>query len=298
MLKPGVAAATRRSFDILDIVCTQIICPTTESSLEDDVRTWSIVMCGLLLTPDGPGYAISTAAARLRQAAAIITVIGARPDGDIPTLTANRTECVAVIPAVNNHAASIGDLHGQGVLTCRLTDGWSAPLFVELRKARLDARVGEDERDLVLLLMDGAAIEQLLKGAISLGACRSAAGPVGRATQTSTDAQFEADVLSYARAGGFVAGVHVSEGLLAPDMIVNRAVYGHEVTARALVDGRIAAPGDAAAFLTAVRRELDRALESADVHPEQLGRPCWLGIAFVQPQGHALSQRVERKASV
>jgi lipid-binding SYLF domain-containing protein len=74
------------------------------------------------------------------------------------------------------------------------------------------------EIDLVLLVMNRDGAERLLNNKVSLGVDASfAGGPVGRAANAATDAQLTAEILSYSRACGVLAGVDISGGALSPD---------------------------------------------------------------------------------
>ena len=53
-----------------------------------------------------------------------------------------------------------------------------------------------------------------------------AAGPVGRSTSATTDAQMNAQILSYSRSKGLFAGLELKGSVIDPDNDDNRAVYG------------------------------------------------------------------------
>jgi lipid-binding SYLF domain-containing protein len=98
-------------------------------------------------------------------------------------------------------------------------------------------------------------MKKMLGDKTSLGADISlAAGPIGRNAAASTDARMNAEILSYSRAQGLFAGIDVSGGVLKPDVDANRDLYGHEVSARAILSGDTKPPDVTRPFMAALRR--------------------------------------------
>jgi lipid-binding SYLF domain-containing protein len=201
--------------------------------------------------------AISTAEAkRLQSAAEVVRALRDRPDKGIPEKLSDRAECVIVIPGVKKAALGIGGEFGRGVMSCRNGAGWSAPLFMQLAKGSWGLQFGAAEIDLVLLVMNRHGAEKLLNNHVSLGVGASlAAGPVGRAADAATDAQMQAEILSYSRAHGIFAGIDISGGSLSPDKDANTDVYGPAVAPKAIVFGDVPPPPEAAPLLTELSRQ-------------------------------------------
>jgi len=187
---------------------------------------------------------------RLAEAAKIIQEI--KPD--IPEEYWNKAHCVAVIPDLKKAAFIVGGEYGKGVMSCRSGDSWSAPLFMQLAKGSWGFQAGAEQVDLVLLVMNEAGVEKLLKNKVTLGADASvAAGPLGRRGAVGTDAALTAEILSYSRSKGLFAGIDLSGGVLRPDEDGNRKVYGRNATPQTILASReIAAPTEAAGFLRAL----------------------------------------------
>ena len=82
-----------------------------------------------------------------------------------------------------------------------------------------------------------------------------AAGPVGRAANAATDAQMQAEILSYSRARGVLAGIDISGGALCPDKDANIDVYGPAFVPKAIVFGDVPPPPEAAPLLKELRRQ-------------------------------------------
>ena len=89
---------------------------------------------------------------------------------------------------------------------------------------------------------------------MSLGAEASvAAGPVGRDARAGTDAQMNAEILSYSRTQGLFAGVNLSGGVVRPDKEDNKDLYGRDVSPQAVLTGSETAPSATQPFMTALR---------------------------------------------
>jgi SH3 domain-containing YSC84-like protein 1 len=212
------------------------------------VSVFSVLWIGSALAADP--------ASRLKNAAAVLGELRNTPDKGIPEDLWTKAECVMVIPSVKKAAFIVGGEYGKGVMSCRSAKNWSAPVFVELEKGSVGFQIGGQEVDLVLLVMNRRGVDKLLESKVTLGADASvAAGPVGRAATAGTDAQMNAEILSYSRAQGVFAGIDISGGALKPDTDANREVY-HDANARDILFGnKVAPPKMAQDFMHALNRE-------------------------------------------
>jgi len=196
------------------------------------------------------GNAFAFEAPPVVTAAAVVDDV--RPQ--IPQESWTRAHCAIVLPGLKKAAFIVGGEYGKGVMSCRVADGWTAPLFVELARGSWGFQAGAEQIDLVLLVMNESGVEKLLRSKVTLGADLSvAAGPVGRSGGLATDAAFSAEILAYSRSKGLFAGINVSGGVLTPDQDVNRATYGPDASPRRILATReISAPTEASAFLRAL----------------------------------------------
>jgi lipid-binding SYLF domain-containing protein len=64
-----------------------------------------------------------------------------------------------------------------------------------------------------------------------------AAGPVGRTASAATDAQLQAEILTYSRSKGLFAGVDLNGTAITPDNKLNEAFYG--MKARDVLNGAV-----------------------------------------------------------
>lgn len=194
---------------------------------------------------------------RIREAAAVLKEIHAVPDKDIPQDLWDKAVCVLVVPSLKKAAFVFGGEYGKGLMSCRKDGRWSAPIFMQVGKGSWGLQIGAQSIDLVLLVMNSSGTEKLLRNKVSLGAEASiAGGPVGRDARAATDAQMQAEILSYSRTQGLFAGVNLSGGVVKADPDDNEDLYGRHVSPHdVLMSGTVAPPPATEPFMTALRRE-------------------------------------------
>ena len=193
---------------------------------------------------------------RIQEAAAVLREIHAVPDKDVPQDLWDRARCVMVIPGLKKAAFVIGGEYGKGLMSCRRDGQWTAPVFMQIGKGSWGLQIGAQSIDLVLIVTNDRGMEKLLHNKVTLGAEASvAAGPVGRDARAATDAQLNAEILSYSRTQGLFAGINLSGGVVQPDDDDNRDLYGKSVSpADILGSDAITAPSVTEPFLAALRR--------------------------------------------
>jgi len=175
---------------------------------------------------------------RVRDAATVLREIHRVPDKDVPQELWQKADCVIVIPGLKKAAFVFGGEYGKGLMSCRIADGWSAPVFMEIGKGSWGLQIGAQSIDLVLLVMNEGGMRKLLHNKVSLGAEASvAAGPVGRNARAATDAQLHAEILAYSRARGLFAGINLSGGVLKPGDDENEDAYGGAFSAERVLSG-------------------------------------------------------------
>jgi SH3 domain-containing YSC84-like protein 1 len=164
---------------------------------------------------------------RAAQAAEVFREIMGDRDKSIPRELLERAEAVAVFPGVLNAAFVIGGSGGEGVISRRTAQGWSAPAFFKLGGGSFGAQIGAKKIDYILLIMNDGGLKGLLEDKFEFGGEASvAAGPVGRTAAATTNATLDAGILSYSRSQGAFIGAALKGGVLSPDNDKNRALYG------------------------------------------------------------------------
>jgi SH3 domain-containing YSC84-like protein 1 len=191
---------------------------------------------------------------RLDNAAKVLHEVMAAPDKGIPSEVLDHAKCVAVVPHMVKGGFVLGAEGGKGVATCRTASGWSAPAFFTIEGGSWGLQIGVEGIDLVMIFQNDQGMEHLINSKFKIGADASAAaGPIGRHASADTDWKMNAEVLTYSRAKGAFAGLTLNGAAVKEDKDSMSAVYGPDVTERAVLTGKVQAPAEAHAFLAAVR---------------------------------------------
>jgi lipid-binding SYLF domain-containing protein len=195
---------------------------------------------------------------RIQRSATVFQEIMNVPDKAIPDELLGKARCVAIIPGVKKAAFIVGGRYGKGDVVCRnstFPHQWTGPSTVRVEGGSIGAQIGGGEMDIVLVVMNQRGMERLLSDKFTIGADAGVmAGPVGRSAEAATDAMMTAEILAYSRARGLFAGISLQGSTLRPDNDDNRAVYGSEVTQKAILEGQVTPPAAAAPLYEALNR--------------------------------------------
>ena len=198
----------------------------------------ALILClpVMTLAADEPAKE-SKATDRIQAAADVLNEIESAPDAGIPEEVLGSSECVAVVPSMLKGGFIVGAKYGRGLASCRTPKGWSAPAFFTVTGGSFGFQIGGSETDVVMAVMNRRGAEKLLQSKFTLGADASvAAGPVGRTTSADTDAQMQAEILTWSRARGVFAGIALNGATLRPDDDTNRELYGTVTSNREVID--------------------------------------------------------------
>lgn len=166
------------------------------------------------------------AARHASDAARVFNEIMGTPDKGIPRELLSKAEAIAVFPGVVKAAFIIGGRGGQGVISRRIRNGWSAPAFFNVGGGSFGAQIGASKTDYVLLIMNQDGLKGLTEDKFEMGGEASvAAGPVGRTAGASTNATLDAGILTYSRSKGLFAGVSLQGAVINPDNDLNESTY-------------------------------------------------------------------------
>jgi lipid-binding SYLF domain-containing protein len=145
----------------------------------------------------------------------------------IPKELIDKAEAIAVFPGVVKAAFIVGGRGGQGVISRRVKDGWSAPAFFNINGGSFGPQIGAQKTDYVFLIMNQDGIDGLLKDKFELGGeAGVAAGPIGREAAASTSLRLDAGILSYSQSKGAYIGAALKGAYISPDNDLNEAIYG------------------------------------------------------------------------
>lgn len=217
-------------------------------------RSTSLVVAGFaagaVLVAAAPSAQAQKALQRLQQSAKVFHEIMTAPDGGIPDGVLKHSQCIMIVPGYKKAGLGFGGELGRGVVTCRLTGGgWSAPLFVSLGGASFGLQIGAQESDLVMVIMNRAGEDYLLKDKFSVGGDMAAtAGPVGRDADAQTDAMMHAKMLAYSRSRGLFGGLTIKGGVIKQDHDSNQWFY-KDAKAEQILSGKIARPEAASSLI-------------------------------------------------
>jgi lipid-binding SYLF domain-containing protein len=163
---------------------------------------------------------------RVNKASAVMNEIMRINDRSIPRDLLEKAKAVVVFPGAIKGAFIIGGQGGKGVAVRRIGRGWSAPAFLNMAGGSIGLQIGGSKTDYILLIMNDKGMKGLVEDKFELGGEGSvAAGPVGRTAAASTNATFDAEILTYSRSKGLFAGVSLKGVSINSDTDLNRSVY-------------------------------------------------------------------------
>lgn len=175
---------------------------------------------------------VADATKTTQRATKTLDEIMAIPDQAIPSDLLRKANAIGVFPKMVKGAFIIGGQAGEGVISRRQNGVWGLPVLFNLGGASVGFQIGGSSTDVVMLFMTEESLKNLLEDKFEIGGeAAVAAGPVGRTAKASTDAQLQAQILSYSRSKGLFAGVSISGVVISPDNHANMAVYSSEANA-------------------------------------------------------------------
>jgi lipid-binding SYLF domain-containing protein len=194
---------------------------------------------------------------RLDASADTLTDMMRASDKGIPQDLLNKAKCVVVVPGMKKAGFIFGAKYGRGFAVCRRAgSGWSAPAAMRVEGGSVGFQIGASETDVVLLVMNDGGMKHLLSDKFTIGGeASAAAGPLGRNATAQTDAQLNAEMLSYSRSRGLFAGISLEGATLRPDEEANRELYARDATNREILTGDFKTPAAAAKFERALHRD-------------------------------------------
>jgi len=195
---------------------------------------------------------------RLDASADALTDMMRAADKGIPQNLIDKARCVVVVPGMKKAGFVFGAKYGRGFAACRQHGGfgWSAPAAMRVEGGSVGFQIGASETDVVLLVMNDGGMRHLLSDKFTIGGeATAAAGPVGRDVAAQTDAEMNAEMLSYSRSRGLFAGISLEGATLRPDEDSNRELYGRDTTNREILTGGLKTPAVADRFEQALNRD-------------------------------------------
>src|SRR5579862_1755080 len=190
---------------------------------------------------------------RLQMATEVLTQMTSEPDKGIPEEVLDGAKCIAVVPHLVKGGFIFGGKHGRGLTSCRTEHGWSAPAFISIGGGSAGLQIGMEGVDLIMLVMNDKGMQQLLSSKFQLsGEGSAAAGPVGRHASAGIDWKMDTEILTYSRSKGVFAGLTLEGAVIEQDSDSTKSVYGRDVSFQSVLQGKVATPNVARAFMKAV----------------------------------------------
>lgn len=190
-----------------------------------------IVLTCALAVPAQKKSRLQDAQRHASDAAKVFTEIMNVREKAIPQELLDKAEAIAVFPGVVKAAFIFGGRGGQGVISRRTRNGWTAPAFFNLTGGSFGAQIGAQKNDYVFLIMNQDGVKGLLEDKFEMGGeAGVVAGPVGREVAASTNTTLDAGILSYSRSKGAFIGAALKGVAITPDNDLNEAVYGMKAT--------------------------------------------------------------------
>ena len=199
----------------------------------------------------------------LSESVLVLNELTSAPDKGIPQELLAKADCILIFPSVDKGAFIVGGKHGNGVASCRQPDGKMGSLaFYTVGGASVGFQIGGQTADVVMLIMNEQGIAHLLADKFTVGGEATAtAGPVGRTTQASTDAQMHAQILSWSRSQGLFLGAAIDGSVVKPDVDANTRLYGKETTGKEiLVASKVTVPTSAKPLVDSIRTHMAAAV--------------------------------------
>ena len=168
-------------------------------------------------------------------------------DKGIPQELLDKSRCVVIVPGMKKAGFIFGAKYGRGFATCRRQggSGWSAPAAMRVEGGSFGFQIGASETDVVVLVMNNGGMKHILSDKFTVGGeATAAAGPLGRDASAQTDAEMNAEMLSYSRSRGLFAGISLEGATLRTDEEANRQLYGHSATNREILGGNFEDSGN------------------------------------------------------
>ncbi len=220
------------------------------------MKIMSLLLMGAFMLVNGSIWAASghqDSIERLQTSTDVLHAIMDASDRGIPEEVLNGTKCIVVVPHLVKGGFIFGAEHGRGIASCRTPEGWSAPAFVSIGGGSWGLQIGVEGVDLVMLVMNDQGFQHLLSSKFQIsGDASASAGPVGRHASAGTDWKLNTEILTYSRSRGAFAGITLDGAVVEQDNDSTLAIYGHDLSFRTILSGKISAPKSTQSFMKAI----------------------------------------------
>ncbi len=127
---------------------------------------------------------------------------------------------------------------GQGVMVHRTPKGWSAPIALDSSTGSFGAQIGGKSRDIVMVFMNAAQVDQIIRnGGYSLADASATAGPMDPSARKDDN-----PVKTYARVEGLFVGARIGGVSFRVNTDVDNETYGMRYTVEEIFAGKVERP--------------------------------------------------------
>ena len=159
----------------------------------------------------------------------------ANPKTRVPARLIQRSQAVAIIPAITQAGFIIGGRHGTGVMMKHNADGsWSNPVFVSISGGSIGLQAGAKSTDTILVFPSRYSLSNVLKGnKVDIGGSVSgtAVDAQGTAAQVIDDRSSSEKIYAFSRSEGLYGGVTLAGAKLSVDNGKDKDFYGRPYSA-------------------------------------------------------------------
>lgn len=195
-----------------------------------------------------------------------------------------KAQAIGVFSGVFNVAYIGGYRQGNGAITVRTTNGWTAPVFYKMKGGSFGLQIGVQSTDFLLIFMSRDSIHDLADGEFDLSLDANAvAGPVfgARGSVGHPDFPKGKTVFVYARSKGLFAGAVIDGAKLYARNKVNRDLYS--MNARDLLTDPPRLPSMCASCLPQGVADFPQAVAAA-IPTRMAAQPVVAVVVQPQPQ--------------
>ena len=172
--------------------------------------------------------------------AARLTLLQLRDDkalGGTARDLVHKARAVLIVPRLVKAGFILGGEGGSGVLLARdASGGWSYPSFYGMGGGSIGLQIGGETSRIVLIIMTEPALSAVMRDEFKIGAeAGVTVVKLGGSGEASTTANAGADIYAVAKSKGLFGGVALEGAVISPRTAWNRAYYGSDATAEAIV---------------------------------------------------------------
>jgi lipid-binding SYLF domain-containing protein len=218
---------------------------------------------------------------RLRNATDSFREMMHEPDKGIPLDLYEKARCVVIIPDVLKAAFIVGGKYGRGFVSCRHGESgrFGTPAAIRIEGGSYGLQIGGSSTDVFMLVMNEGGMRKLLEDKFTLGGeAEAAAGPVGRDASARTDVLMHAEILSWSRSRGLIAGLSLEGSTLRPDKGEDAKLYGEKISNEEILRGAPTTPAGARPLVAELNRY--RNGEGVNASLERRGRFTLRNVHF------------------